>query len=54
TLVLKTGMPKSIHNVECSSSKGTSGGRPGKVKRKNQKAAAKKAAYGNADEDDEK
>ncbi|GKG55478.1 hypothetical protein Tco_0572118, partial [Tanacetum coccineum] len=50
TLVLKTGMPKSINNVECSSSKG----RPGISKRKNQKAAAKKAAYGNADEDDEK
>nr|GEW41803.1 zinc finger, CCHC-type [Tanacetum cinerariifolium] len=30
------------------------GGRPGKVKRKNQKAAAKKAAHGNANEDDEK
>lgn len=29
------------------------GGRPGRVKRKNQKAAAKKAAGGDADEDDE-
>ncbi|GJZ81559.1 40S ribosomal protein S9-1 [Tanacetum coccineum] len=29
-------------------------GKPGEVKQKNQKAAAKKAAYGNADEDDEK
>nr|GEU41247.1 protein vacuoleless1 [Tanacetum cinerariifolium] len=28
-------------------------GKPGEVKRKNQKAAVKKAAYGNADEDDE-
>lgn len=29
------------------------GGRPGRVKRKNQKAAAKKASGGDADEDDE-
>ena len=29
------------------------GGRPGRVKRKNQKAAAKKAAGGDGDEDDE-
>lgn len=29
------------------------GGRPGRVKRKNQKSAAKKAAGGDADEEDE-
>lgn len=29
------------------------GGRPGRVKRRNQKAAAKKAAGGDADEEDE-
>ncbi|GJX58443.1 40S ribosomal protein S9-2 [Tanacetum coccineum] len=82
TLVLKTGMAKSIHHarvlikqrhirqvvnvpsfmVRVDSQKHSDvsltspfrGGRPGKVKRKNQKAAAKKAADGNANEDDEK
>ncbi|GJX74134.1 40S ribosomal protein S9-2 [Tanacetum coccineum] len=67
TLVLKTGMAKQVVNVpsfmvrvdsqkhsDVSLTSPFRGGRPGKVKRKNQKAAAKKAADGNANEDDEK
>ncbi|MCD7470376.1 40S ribosomal protein S9 [Datura stramonium] len=57
TLVFKTGMAKSIHHarvlIRQRHISPFGGGRPGRVKRKNQKAAAKKAAGGDGDEDDE-
>ncbi|GKD29825.1 40S ribosomal protein S9-1, partial [Tanacetum coccineum] len=40
-------------HIDLSLSSPFGGGKPGRVKRKNQKAAAKKATGGDADEDDE-
>uniref|UniRef100_A0A2N9J296 Small ribosomal subunit protein uS4 N-terminal domain-containing protein n=1 Tax=Fagus sylvatica TaxID=28930 RepID=A0A2N9J296_FAGSY len=66
TLVFKSGMAKSIHHarvlIRQRHIRSTlishlpspfGGGRPGRVKRRNQKAAAKKASGGDADEEDE-
>ncbi|XP_073288805.1 small ribosomal subunit protein uS4y-like isoform X2 [Primulina huaijiensis] len=57
TLVFKAGMAKSIHHarvlIRQRHISPFGGGRPGRVKRKNQKAAAKKASGGDEEEDED-
>ncbi|XP_073044961.1 small ribosomal subunit protein uS4y-like isoform X2 [Primulina eburnea] len=57
TLVFKAGMAKSIHHarvlIRQRHISPFGGGRPGRVKRKNQKAATKKASGGDEEEDED-